>query len=103
MGNLMKELAAERKNIKTDSYDMSIGEIISLYHDNDLKLNPAFQRLYRWDQDHKVRFIESILIGIPIPEILLRKRKMENGISLMVCSVFLRFYNWLELYLTMNP
>lgn len=77
MGNLMKELAAERKNIKTDSYDMSIGEIISLYHDNDLKLNPAFQRLYRWDQDHKVRFIESILIGIPIPEIFVAQK--EDG------------------------
>lgn len=73
----MKELAIERKNIKTDSYDMSIGEILSLYHDGDLKLNPAFQRLYRWDQDHKVRFIESILIGIPIPQIFVAQK--EDG------------------------
>ena len=58
--DLMMELSKERKNIKTDSYDMSIGEIISLYKDNDLKLNPAFQRLYRWDEDHKTNFIESI-------------------------------------------
>ena len=43
--DLMTELSKERKNIKTDSYDMSIGEIISLYKDKDLKLNPAFQRL----------------------------------------------------------
>lgn len=77
MGDLMKELAAERKNIKTDSYDMSIGEIINLYHDGDLKLNPAFQRLYRWDQGHKVRFIESILIGIPIPQIFVAQK--EDG------------------------
>ena len=77
MGDLMNELATERKNIKTDSYDMSIGEIISLYHDGDLKLNPAFQRLYRWDQDHKVRFIESILIGIPIPQIFVAQK--EDG------------------------
>lgn len=77
MCDLMKELAKERKNIKTDSYNMSIGEIISLYHDGDLKLNPAFQRLYRWDQDHKVRFIESILIGIPIPQIFVAQK--EDG------------------------
>ena len=63
--DLIQELATERKNIKTDSYEMSIGELISLYRDGDLKLNPAYQRLFRWDQDHKVRFIESILIGIP--------------------------------------
>ena len=77
MGDLMEELAKERKNIKTDSYDMSIGEIISLYQDGDLKLNPAYQRLYRWDKDHKVRFIESILIGIPIPEIFVAPK--EDG------------------------
>ena len=77
MGDLMEELAKERKNIKTDSYDMSIGEIISLYQDGDLKLNPAYQRLYRWDKDHKVRFIESILIGIPIPEIFVAQK--EDG------------------------
>ena len=74
---LLEELARERKNIKTDSYEMSIGEIISLYRDKDIKLNPAFQRLYRWDQDHKVRFIESILIGIPIPEIFVAQK--EDG------------------------
>ncbi|MGF7017737.1 uncharacterized protein with ParB-like and HNH nuclease domain [Lachnospiraceae bacterium PF1-21] len=75
--DLMSELSKERKNIKTDSYDMSIGEIISLYKDNDLKLNPAYQRLYRWDADHKTNFIESILIGIPIPEIFVAQK--EDG------------------------
>jgi hypothetical protein len=75
--NLMSELAKERKNIKTDSYDMSVGEIISLYKDKDLKLNPAYQRLYRWDEDHKTNFIESILIGIPIPEFFVAQK--EDG------------------------
>lgn len=74
MSNLMEELAKERKSIKTDSYDMSIGEIISLYQDGDIKLNPAYQRLFRWDDDHKARFIESILIGIPIPEIFVAQK-----------------------------
>lgn len=71
---LMEELGKERKNIKTDSYDMSVGEIISLYEDEDLKLNPAYQRLFRWDEDHKTNFIESILIGIPIPEIFVAQK-----------------------------
>ncbi len=48
---------------------MSIGEIINLYKDGDIKLNPAFQRLFRWKEEQKTKFIESILIGIPVPEI----------------------------------
>lgn len=75
--DLMEELSKERKNIKTDSYDMSVGELISLYKDKDLKLNPAYQRLFRWDDDHKTNFIESILIGIPIPQIFVAQK--EDG------------------------
>lgn len=71
---LIKELKNERTNIKTDSYSMSIGEIINLYREGDLKLNPAFQRLYRWNDDQKTKFIESILLGIPIPEIFVAQK-----------------------------
>ena len=71
---LMKELSSERKNIKTDSYDVAIGELLNMYADGDIRLNPAFQRIYRWDEEHKARFIESILIGIPIPEIFVAQK-----------------------------
>lgn len=71
---LLDELQAARKQIKTDSYSMSIGEIINLYRDEDLILNPAFQRLFRWNDDQKTKFIESILIGIPIPQIFVAQQ-----------------------------
>lgn len=48
---------------------MSLGEIVNLYKENELKINPDFQRLYRWDITRKTRFIESILLGIPVPPI----------------------------------
>lgn len=71
---LINELKEQRTNIKTDSYSMSIGEIINLYKEGDLKLNPAFQRLYRWKDYQKTKFIESILLGIPIPEIFVAQK-----------------------------
>jgi len=69
MSDLIQELEKERKNIKTDHYSMSIGEIVNLYKEGDIKLDPAFQRLFRWSDEQKTRFIESVLLGIPIPEI----------------------------------
>ncbi|WP_251647478.1 DUF262 domain-containing protein [Rummeliibacillus stabekisii] len=71
---LLSELKNERQNIKTDSYSMSIGEIVNLYEDGDLNLAPAFQRLFRWNDQQKTKFIESILIGIPIPEIFVSQK-----------------------------
>lgn len=67
--DLEQELDRARRSISTDSYPMSIGEITSLYRDGELIIRPAFQRLYRWDNDQKSRLIESILLGIPIPSI----------------------------------
>lgn len=58
-----------RKEIVTDSYEMSIGELINLYRDGDLIISPEYQRLYRWDDDQKIRLIESILLWFPMPSI----------------------------------
>lgn len=67
--SLSSEIEKARKEIVSDGYDMSIGEVINLYKDDELKINPEFQRLFRWDITRKTRFIESILLGIPTPPI----------------------------------
>ncbi len=48
---------------------MSVGELISLYKNRELVINPNYQRLFRWDESQKTKFIESLLLGIPIPPI----------------------------------
>ena len=48
---------------------MSFGEIMNLYEDGELVISPDFQRLYRWESYQKSKFIESILLGIPLPPI----------------------------------
>lgn len=48
---------------------MSIGEIVTMYEKDELVINPSFQRLFRWEDHQKSKFIESILLGIPIPPI----------------------------------
>lgn len=72
--SLKEELERARRNIKTDGYSMSIGELINLYRDGELKLDPAFQRLFRWGDEQKTKLIESILIGIPIPEVFVAQK-----------------------------
>ena len=38
--SLEKELVEVRKDVVTDGYDMSIGEVVSLYKDRELIINP---------------------------------------------------------------
>jgi hypothetical protein len=76
--SLQNEIDKTRAEIRTEGYDMSIGEWISLYERGEIDIHPEFQRYYRWSIFQKSRLIESILLGIPIPEIFVAQR--ENGI-----------------------
>lgn len=67
--SLDQEIEVARKEIVADGYDMSVGEIMNLYKDEEIVINPSFQRLFRWTDSQKTRFIESLLLGIPIPPI----------------------------------
>ena len=97
--NLLQQVEEKRKEIFTDSYPMSIGELVNLYKDGDLEINPAFQRFFRWSETQKVRLIESILLGIPLPSIFVAQR--EDGVwdlvdGLQRISTILYFMNELK-------
>jgi Protein of unknown function DUF262 len=75
--SLQDEIDARRKEIKTESYSMSLGELSNLYVEGDLDIHPEFQRFYRWSEDQRSRLIESLLLGIPIPSIFVYQRKSD--------------------------
>lgn len=78
MSNLDVQVEERRKEIHTDAYPMSIGEVINLYVEGDLDIHPEFQRIYRWSSVQKSRLIESILLGIPLPSFFVAQR--EDGV-----------------------
>lgn len=57
-------------NISSWGADLSFRELISMYEDDEL-VKPELQRKYVWDKTEASRFIESILLGLPVPSIFL--------------------------------
>ncbi|ORA83337.1 hypothetical protein BST28_00060 [Mycolicibacter kumamotonensis] len=76
--SLQDQIETRAKEIHTDGYGMSIGEVLSMYKDGDLDIHPEFQRIFRWSMEQKSRLIESILLGIPIPPIFVSQR--DDGV-----------------------
>jgi hypothetical protein len=76
--DLEQQIATARRQIVSDGYDMSVGELISLYKDGELIINPSYQRLFRWHESQKTKLIESLLLGIPIPPIFVFQK--ETGV-----------------------
>lgn len=96
---LIEEIESKKKEYFTDGYPMSIGEITNLYSNDELIINPDFQRFFRWTIYQKTRFIESIFLGIPIPSIFIYQRadgvwELVDGLQRI--SSILEFMNILK-------
>jgi hypothetical protein len=70
------EIDRERNNIRTDKLDISYGELASLYESEELVVAPEYQRLFRWSTDQKANFIESLLLGFPVPAIFVAETEI---------------------------
>lgn len=64
---LREEIETAKRNVSTDVLQISLGEVASMYQAGELNIIPEFQRLFRWGPQKKSDFIESLLIGIPVP------------------------------------
>ncbi|MGV3554112.1 MAG: DUF262 domain-containing protein [Croceibacterium sp.] len=57
--------------VRFDAVDFSFGEIASLHRQKEIVIDPEYQRLFRWSNDQRSRLIESVLLGLPLPQIFL--------------------------------
>lgn len=73
--DLIRAVDAKIDSIRTQSLDFSFNELADMYADNELIINPEFQRMFRWPEGSQSRFIESLLLELPIPPIYLIERE----------------------------
>ncbi|MGF6099569.1 DUF262 domain-containing protein [Enterobacter sp. A4] len=59
--------------------DWTTETIINQINKNNIQLNPDFQRRDAWDKSRKSNFIESLILGLPIPQLVLAERKDQRG------------------------
>jgi len=59
--------------------DWTTETIVSQLKKGNIQLNPRFQRRDAWKLDRKSRFIESLIVGLPIPQIVLAESKSDRG------------------------
>jgi hypothetical protein len=64
--------------VVTDT-DWTTETILSQLRRGNIQLNPRFQRRDAWTKPRKSRFIESLILGLPIPQIVLAEEKGRRG------------------------
>jgi hypothetical protein len=77
---IIEDVSAEgESDLVVYSRDWTIATIISQIEQKNIDLNPKFQRRNVWDDARRSKLIESLVAGLPVPEIVLaedpKKRK----------------------------
>jgi len=67
--NLIENVDSQIINIRTKSLDVSFNELYDMYTDGELVISPDYQRLFRWEEEKQSRFIESLILEMPVPPI----------------------------------
>ncbi|MBR2037166.1 MAG: DUF262 domain-containing protein [Lachnospiraceae bacterium] len=67
--NLIENVDQQIIKIRTKSLDVSFNELFDMYENDELVISPDYQRLFRWDEEKQSRFIESLILEMPVPPI----------------------------------
>lgn len=93
---LIKLIEEEKKKVKTKSLDISFNELLDMNRDEEIVIGPEYQRMFRWSIEDQSRFIESVILELPIPPIFVIE--VDNGIyelidGLQRVTSYIRFRN----------
>jgi hypothetical protein len=67
------------ENIKTYSRDWTVETIYNQIKQGNIELNPKFQRRNAWTDEKRSRLIESLILKLPVPEIVLAESHEEKN------------------------
>lgn len=82
-------------NITSFGTDMMLSQIITMYKDGDLE-KPDLQRKYVWSKNEASRFIDSILLGLPVPSIFLAKTEDKRLLIVDGYQRIMTIFEYLE-------
>lgn len=97
---LLRAVQKQVKQIQTSSLDLSFNELLDMYVSEELIIDPEYQRSFRWSEGKESRFIESLVLGMPIPPVFvieLDDSKYELIDGLQRLSSYFHFRGKLDL------
>ena len=68
---LVEQLTEERRRVDFDSYDITVQQLLSMVGKNQIDVAPTYQRRFRWDPLRQSQLVESIFLGIPVPNLFM--------------------------------
>jgi len=68
---LADQLIEERRRVDFDSYDITVQQLLSMVSQRQIDVAPTYQRRFRWNPPRQSHLIESVFLGIPVPNLFM--------------------------------
>ena len=69
--DLEEQLRSQRRTVDFDTFDIHTKQLLGMLADEQILASPKYQRKFRWRPDRCSQFIESLLLGIPVPSLFM--------------------------------
>jgi hypothetical protein len=69
--NLDLQLKEQRRTVDFDTSDIVTQQLLAMFQEGQIRIAPAYQRQFRWKAKQSSQFIESMMLGIPIPSLFM--------------------------------
>lgn len=92
--DIVAAIAANIKQASTHALDVSFNELLDMSANKELNISPDYQRLFRWTEGQRSRFIESLLLEMPVPPIFVIE---EEGGTYQLIDGLQRISSYLHL------
>lgn len=78
------ETKGTNNNLIVYSRDWTVATILNQIEQGNIDLNPGFQRRNAWTDTKRSKLIESVLLGFPIPEIVLAENNKKRNSFIVI-------------------
>lgn len=69
VNGMQQQLETQRRKVDVDHLTITIRELMSMVERRELRRAPTYQRKFRWPEPTESRLIESIFLGLPVPNL----------------------------------
>jgi hypothetical protein len=68
---LEEQLRTQRRTVDFDTFDIHTKQLLGMLAEDQILVSPKYQRKFRWQPDRCSQFIESLMLGIPVPSLFM--------------------------------
>jgi hypothetical protein len=83
---MQRQLDDARRKVDVDVYTITIRELLAMVDREELHRAPDYQRKFQWNEEAESRLIESILLGLPVPNIFVATNDDGRGKLSTACN-----------------